>query len=645
MTLTWAGGKAEFGKQVTINITRDSQSYRHQLLIYFDDLLQTTLYGVTNMAVYTPSLDLMRQIPANTQGTFKVVCYTFDGSGELTNPGRLIGQQTSSVTLYVPDTVVPTISKVALSDPTGYLGKYGAYVLGKSHIQAEITAAGAYGSTIASYKVSIGTAYDVSSSFNFVTIADINIAGDIKVTSTATDTRNRSAQSTQNVKVASYAAPDLSQSSVARWDTSTGKEDDESSNVRIRAKGSIYDVNSKGINAGTVKIETAAYGSDSWTTRDTRTVGSGAFDYSIYVSGMDTNQRYQARITATDSFGVTSETVITIETAQPVLDFRANGKGLALFGVSNKDGLQVYGDEEVTGSATVGGAVSAGGMGSFGGGVSLGNGVLLSKKYSGSQSADVRRTVLLAKSQRITSDNGNFGFVHIYGSIGTWQASQNGTVDFRVPFRELTGASQLDVTAYSRKIDDNMYRFIVTKDASGYIYVYLVITGQSYWTVSLTMDGEQCDFFWREATGHTDEWPGVTGSMLIESISFVPDLYPVGTVLIRYDHTSPAELFGGTWARIEGRFLYATGASGTIGATGGSGTHTLTTAQIPSHTHGIYMKKSSTEGSQYGLSIASAFAGRVYITGDSTNTYATGSGQAHNNNPAFINVSVWRRTA
>lgn len=57
------------------------------------------------------------------------------------------------------------------------------------------------------------------------------------------------------------------------------------------------------------------------------------------------------------------------------------------------------------------------------------------------------------------------------------------------------------------------------------------------------------------------------------------EIYPVGSVCIRYDNTSPADLYGGTWSRIEGRVLFGCATSGTIGATGshttGSGSSSL----------------------------------------------------------------------
>lgn len=57
------------------------------------------------------------------------------------------------------------------------------------------------------------------------------------------------------------------------------------------------------------------------------------------------------------------------------------------------------------------------------------------------------------------------------------------------------------------------------------------------------------------------------------------EAYPVGSYYIANHTTSPASLFGGTWQRVEGRFLYGCASSGTVGGTGshttGSGSSTL----------------------------------------------------------------------
>lgn len=78
-------------------------------------------------------------------------------------------------------------------------------------------------------------------------------------------------------------------------------------------------------------------------------------------------------------------------------------------------------------------------------------------------------------------------------------------------------------------------------------------------------------------------------------------IYPVGAIYMSVTSTSPATLFGGTWAQLKDRFLLGLGDTGTVEDTGGAssvsytpagtnsggtvGDHTLTTAEIPSHNH------------------------------------------------------------
>lgn len=82
-------------------------------------------------------------------------------------------------------------------------------------------------------------------------------------------------------------------------------------------------------------------------------------------------------------------------------------------------------------------------------------------------------------------------------------------------------------------------------------------------------------------------------------VSFVLEaVYPVGAVYISTTNINPATLFGGTWTQLKDRFLVGAGDSYTNGNTGGAastsytpsgsvGNHTLTTAEIPSHAHGL----------------------------------------------------------
>lgn len=51
------------------------------------------------------------------------------------------------------------------------------------------------------------------------------------------------------------------------------------------------------------------------------------------------------------------------------------------------------------------------------------------------------------------------------------------------------------------------------------------------------------------------------------------------------DSTSPASFIGGTWERVEGEFIMGASSAYPVGTTGGSATHTQTTAEMPSHNH------------------------------------------------------------
>ena len=60
-------------------------------------------------------------------------------------------------------------------------------------------------------------------------------------------------------------------------------------------------------------------------------------------------------------------------------------------------------------------------------------------------------------------------------------------------------------------------------------------------------------------------------------------IYPVGSIYMSINSTSPATLFGGTWEQIKDKFLYTASSDST--KTGGADTVTLDIKNIPSHNH------------------------------------------------------------
>ncbi len=66
--------------------------------------------------------------------------------------------------------------------------------------------------------------------------------------------------------------------------------------------------------------------------------------------------------------------------------------------------------------------------------------------------------------------------------------------------------------------------------------------------------------------------------------------YPVGALYLSWSSTSPASLFGGTWQRLSGGYIYGcVSDSGTSGSGTNTGGTTLTANQsgLRDHTHGM----------------------------------------------------------
>lgn len=157
-----------------------------------------------------------------------------------------------------------------------------------------------------------------------------------------------------------------------------------------------------------------------------------------------------------------------------------------------------------------------------------------------------------------------------------------------------------------------------------------------------------------------------TNQLFFQTIgsNFVLDnVYPVGSIYMNVNSTNPGTLFGGTWEQIQGRFLLGMSSSYPAGSQGGEAEHTLTSDELPVHTHEVcesrnssYVYPSSRINSatsstgNYSLILNSTTNGYTteqatdigrFLTGDNIQT----RGQAHNNMPPYLSVYIWKRTA
>lgn len=137
-------------------------------------------------------------------------------------------------------------------------------------------------------------------------------------------------------------------------------------------------------------------------------------------------------------------------------------------------------------------------------------------------------------------------------------------------------------------------------------------------------------------------------------------IYPIGSIYISASTESPADLFGGTWEKIEDRFLLASGAQYALGTVGGTAdavvvNHTHTQG---SHSHGFTdgekvwtTKTGSTEpGAQisgsakyYAATGKKDYAWRTRTTSETPLINSAGEDGTGKNMPPYLSVNVWKR--
>lgn len=124
--------------------------------------------------------------------------------------------------------------------------------------------------------------------------------------------------------------------------------------------------------------------------------------------------------------------------------------------------------------------------------------------------------------------------------------------------------------------------------------------------------------------------------------SFLDWTYPVGSIYLSVNSTSPAAKFGGTWTPIENLFLYPVPTSTAAGVQGGESSHTLTVAEMPSHTHKTYMAYGA-NGDGPNIPIYERSTNKCEGYAILPDTSAVGGNTAHNNMPPYMTMYAWYR--
>ena len=130
-------------------------------------------------------------------------------------------------------------------------------------------------------------------------------------------------------------------------------------------------------------------------------------------------------------------------------------------------------------------------------------------------------------------------------------------------------------------------------------------------------------------------------------------VYPIGSIYMSVNSTSPATLFGGTWEQLKDKFLLASGDTYSNGATGGSADATLVSHQHGTNESGEYFVTSEINTANNTTVSYNSNGNRIVdgqLSGGSSFHHRVGTGYVGSsatgkNMPPYLVVNVWKRTA
>ncbi|MFS9023313.1 DUF859 family phage minor structural protein [Streptococcus infantis] len=212
-------GAGVIGSSVTININRQSSSFKHTVRYAWAGKSGTIATNVDTSTSWTIPLDFANDIPNSASGTGTIYVDTYSGSTKT-------GTQSTTLTASVPSNVKPTFTGVSLSDLNGaaqnLIPNGNTFIQVISNIKVAFNGAvGSYGSSITGYYAEI-VGKNQSTSSNGGGLGIMNYHGTINIRARVSDSRGRWSDTKEVfVTVLEYFAPALSFSIARTGSTSS----------------------------------------------------------------------------------------------------------------------------------------------------------------------------------------------------------------------------------------------------------------------------------------------------------------------------------------------------------------------------------------------------------------------------------------
>lgn len=327
------------GSSVTININRQSSSFKHTVRYSWAGKSGTIASNVDTSTSWTIPIDFANDIPNSASGTGAIYVDTYSGSTKT-------GTQSTTFTASVPANIKPDFTGISLSDLNGsaqnLIPKADTFIQVISNIKVGFNGAvGSYGSSITGYYAEI-VGKNQSTSSNGGSLGIMNYHGTIKIRASVSDSRGRWSDTKEvSVTVLEYFAPALS-FSIAR----TGSTSSTLTATR-NAKIAPLTVSGSQKNSMTLTFKAARLGTTNFQVDTGLATGSWTSVSSLVNSQANLAGNYLANqswvvIGALEDKFTRTEFMVNVPTESVVLSYDRSGVGVNK--IRERGALDVKGD-------------------------------------------------------------------------------------------------------------------------------------------------------------------------------------------------------------------------------------------------------------------------------------------------------------
>ena len=525
-TLSASNGK-ELGTAQTLTVTRQSTALTHTITYTCGTASGTICTKSSSTSIsWTPPLSLASQNTTGTDVTILLKLTTYNGS-------TTVGTYERTIWCAIPDSVKPSCSFV-LEDITGADDIYGSPVQNLSKIKITVNATQAYGSPIASYKITAnGATYTTSTA----TTALLKNSGTSRVTATVTDKRGRTGTVYYDMNVQAYNLPGASALSVHRCN-SDGTENANGVYAKVTFSAAVSSMSSK--NTAAYSLQYKKTSATEWTTHSFTALNNV---YSVtnqtYIFAADDGSAYDVQVLVTDKHSTGVRTT-TVSTAFVLMHFGDDGTSMGIGRVADtanrlQIGLQTEFDDTIVQKGNRYAFSTPGVAGTAGY-------ILMARISIIAANADTPITFVFSQRRAISPMT-----VHLTLLNSTMTASSLSSIVYE----------GTNYGAFAIQSSEMVWDLYVQKGST-----YDTITVQDWWMSRTMEDRVKVTFPGTLVDALPGEYWRATPAKLQ---SLLDHIFPVGSVYFTQQKSNPADLFGGTWQIVDKCLIGSRGNNNGVG--------------------------------------------------------------------------------